>query len=93
MSSSTIILFKKTTAWKIFPQNLFMVDDIESFLSAVSETDKVSISNVQYIKHGLEIELRLDMSQTYANPLQQYAYVSIKNSDDSKTYYYFIKKV
>ena len=69
-----------------------MVDDIESFLSAVSGSNKVSISNVQYIKHGLEIELRLDMSQTYANPLQEYAYVSIKNSDDTKTYYYFIKK-
>jgi len=93
MESCTITLYKKTANWKLLPQNLFMLDDISAYLSAVSSSDKITLSNMMKVKNKLEIEIKIDMSQTNANPITNFAYVEIKNSDESRSYYYYIKEI
>ena len=93
MESCTITLYKKTANWKLLPQNLFMLDDISAYLSAVSSSDKITLSNMMKVKNKLEIEIKIDMSQTNANPITNFAYVEIKNSDEGRSYYYYIKEI
>lgn len=93
MANSTITLYKKSANWKLLPQNLFMLDDISAYLSAVSSSDKIVLTDMQYIKNQLEIEIRVDMSQTNANPVTNFAYVEVANYGEGRSYYYFIKQV
>lgn len=93
MANSTITLYKKTTNWKLLPQNLFMLDDIEAYLSAVPAADKIVLTDMQYIKNQLEIEIKIDMSQTNANPITNFAYVEVTNYGEGRSYYYYIKEV
>lgn len=93
MANSTITLYKKSANWKLLPQNLFMLDDISAYLSAVSSSDKIVLTDMQYIKNQLEIEIRVDMSQTNANPITEFAYVEVANYGEGRSYYYFIKQV
>lgn len=93
MANSTITLYKKSANWKLLPQNLFMLDDISAYLSAVSSSDKIVLTDMQYIKNQLEIEIRVDMSQTNANPITNFAYVEVANYGEGRSYYYFIKQV
>ena len=79
MANSTITLYKKTANWKLLPQNLFMLDDIEAYLSAVPSADKIVLNDMQYIKNQLEIEIKIDMSQTNASPITNFAYVEVTN--------------
>ena len=93
MANSTITLYKKTTNWKLLPQNLFMLDDIGAYLSAVPSADKIVLNDMQYIKNQLEIEIKIDMSQTNANPITNFAYVEVTNYGEGRSYYYYIKEV
>lgn len=93
MANSTITLYKKSANWKLLPQNLFMLDDISAYLSAVSASDKIVLTDMQYIKNQLEIEIRVDLSQTNANPVTNFAYVEVANYGEGRSYYYFIKQV
>ena len=93
MANSTITLYKKTTNWKLLPQNLFMLDDIEAYLSAVPAADKIVLNDMQYIKNQLEIEIKIDMSQTNANPITKFAYVEVTNYGEGRSYYYYVKEV
>ena len=92
--TSTIKLYAATPSsnWELLPHKLFVVDDIESYLATKSPT---TVTLVQYQKPQLEISLTLDLSQTYAEPLNSsYKYVRIENSDDlGHYYYYFVKNV
>lgn len=93
MANSTITLYKKSANWKLLPQNLFMLDDISAYLSAVSSSDKIVLTDMQYIKNQLELEIRVDMSQTNASPITNFAYVEVANYGEGRSYYYFIKQV
>lgn len=92
--TSTIKLYAATPSsnWELLPHKLFVVDDIETYLATKSPT---TVSLVQYQKPQLELTLTLDLSQTYAEPLNSsYKYVRIENSDDTgHYYYYFVKNV
>ena len=80
-----------TTNWELNPANLFIVEDIETYLA--SKTSR-TISNFQYQKHALELSFVLDLSQEYAQPKGiQFRYVAIQNSADEPIYYYFVKNV
>ena len=78
--------------WELLPQKLFIIDSIEDYLA---DKSNIPLSNIQYIKNALEIDITLDLSQTYAEPLNtSIKYVRIENSDQTgKYYYYFVKNV
>lgn len=68
---------------------LLSIDDFAVWLASTGSA--TSVSDVQYIKNGLEIGINLDLSQTYAQPDQKIHYVSIQNTGESTIYYYFVK--
>lgn len=92
MATSTIKLYYGTATkeWVLLPNKFFVVDDISTYLATFTPTE---LTNFQYIKPTLEVAINCDLSQTYSEPLKAYGikYVSIKNSDANKTYYYFVK--
>jgi len=67
------------------------IDDIAAFLE---NNNKAVIykDNVQRIKHGMNILIKLDISQTEAD-LQWLDYCTIENTDSSKLYCYFINNI
>ena len=86
--------------WPLLPHKLFCVEDLDSFLSQCNST---TISDIQYQKCRLELELNLDLAQQYSQPngaasSYKYMYAKIETTNQSgvggvSTYYYFIKKV
>lgn len=92
--TSTIRLYQATPSsnWELLPHKLFIVDDIESYLATKTYN---TYTLVQYQKPTLELSIVLDLSQTYAEPLNSgFKYARIENSDDTgHYYYYFIKSI
>ena len=80
MATSTITLY--TT--DLTPKKNAWVDDIETYLSSCTKT---TISNFQFIKHDLDLEIKVDFSQTYVdNPVYNY----VKIVSNGVTRYYFV---
>lgn len=54
--------------------------------------NKIVINDFQYIKHELNLIIKIDKEQSQINKTDssQWTYCSIKNSDDTRTYYYYI---
>ncbi|MBO7715367.1 MAG: hypothetical protein J6S85_17500, partial [Methanobrevibacter sp.] len=79
-----------STPWELIPSKLFKIDDIESYLATKSYQQ---VEDVQYIKHGLEIEVKLNLTQDQAQPLASsgFKYMSIRNGSE-ETCYYYVKK-
>lgn len=86
MSTSTVKLYKDT---KIYPKKNFHVDSIANYLATFTP---LTISDFQYIKHNLNLEIKVSQDQVWQEALStyNYNYCSIKNSDSSRTVYYFI---
>ena len=66
------------------------------FSTWLSNSLKKTITDFQYIKHGLNISIKIDANQVIINkdiPDYPYNYVSITNSDDGRTFYYFIMDI
>lgn len=76
--------------WELLPNKLFVVDNIETYLA---EKSRIPVLNFQYVKNALEVEINVDLSQTYSQPLTDKAiqYVSIQNEGE-QVHYYFVKK-
>ena len=70
----------------ITPKLNCVVDSLTSYLESL---DNLTISNYQYVKLALDITIKVNIPQSNV-PKFNYNYVSIKNSDVDKTYYYFI---
>lgn len=77
------------------------IDNIAGYLSGI--TKKLTKSNFQYIKHDLQIEIKVDAVLETTPPITPfnklddassfpYNYVSIQNSNESKAVYYFVYK-
>ena len=92
MSYSTIKLYGSTKAnpWKLIPSKLFKIESIADYLATFTPTE---ITKHQYVKQGLEIEVKLDLPQSASQPNADsgYKYLSIQN-DGEKIAYYFIKR-
>lgn len=91
METSTIILYADC---KLKPEKNFMADNISDFLDDCSTS--LTKYNQQYIKHGLNIEVKLitpqdpsGLSLSYNKGIN-YNYCSIQNTNDLKPIYYFI---
>lgn len=66
------------------------------FSTWLSNSLKKTITDFQYVKHGLNISIKIDANQVIINkdiPDYPYNYVSITNSDDGRTFYYFIMNI
>ena len=65
------------------------------FTTYLSTCWKETVQDFQYIKHGLNITIKLDKSQDYIALIDEagdypYNYVGIQNSTDDRVFYYFI---
>lgn len=66
------------------------------FSTWLSNSLQKTITDFQYVKHGLNISIKIDANQVIINkdiPDYPYNYVSITNSDDGRTFYYFIMDI
>lgn len=87
---SKVILYKTN----LLPSNNFSIDSFEYYLSSKA-TLKYTISNFQYIKHEISLDIKIDMNQDRldVNTSDDFDYVAISNCVNStyeSTYYYFI---
>ena len=92
-----------TSTIKFYKNDLLRVDknfmyserkESSYFETFLNKSLKKTIDNFQYIKHGLDISIKVKESQTdlynKATTNLPYNYVSIKNSDSDRIYYYYI---
>ena len=91
---ATVTLYLQKTGagdkFRLQPQKLFAVDSIGDYLN--SWTVKTVVNDVQYQKNSLELDLKLDLSQSYSQPFgTEIVYVAI--NQDFKSYYYYPKRV
>lgn len=84
---------------KLRPEKNYILDTLsgyKSLLDYLSTLTPLTISNFQYIKHGLYISIKVDRNQANLDSVNQvgYNYVSIINSEATGntplSYYYFI---
>ena len=85
MATSKIILY---TVGYDYRKNVWL-DDIEDYLDDLTPIKTWSAAN--YVKQGLDITIKVDLSQTDVNS-SRVNLVSIKNSNDSRTFYYNVVK-
>lgn len=86
--TSTLKIYKKC---QIIPERRLVVDNITVYLGTLTGTN--TISNFQYIRHALRIDIKVDLSQVNQEFTSEYNYCSIVNSDSSKTVYYYVRKM
>lgn len=71
-------------------------EQASGFSTWLSNSLKRTITDFQYVKHGLNINIKIDAAQMNINRSDNifpFNYVSIKNTDDERTFYYFIMDV
>lgn len=87
MATSTITLYRDSL---ITPEKNWIVEDIATYLATLVYL--APVSDFQYIKHSLNLSIKLNKSQLFldTNSILDYDYISIKNSNEIRTYYYFI---
>ena len=75
---------------RISPRKNFIIDSLSSYLATLDDT--ITLSDFQYIKHALTLEIKIDLDQEYLGYLNTDAldYVSIQNSDQTNIVYYFV---
>ena len=85
---SKVILYQRC---EIEKEKLFIVDSLTTYLATLS---KETISDFQYIRHGLMISIKVNLSQTTLNidDLTNYNYLSIQNGAEHVFYYFIDKK-
>ena len=71
---------------EITPEKNCVVDDIVGYLSSLTP---LVVENFQYIKLDLDLYIKVNSSQVNV-PKFNYNYVSVKNEDVEKIFYYFI---
>ena len=71
---------------EITPEKNCVVDDITGYLSSLTP---LVVNNFQYIKLDLDLYIKVNSSQVNV-PKFNYNYVSVKNEDVDKIFYYFI---
>lgn len=93
---STLKIYRSKSGkkWELEKDKNFMIGNyaIAEYLALNWNDAYLQVNNFQYIKHQLELDIKVDLSQSYSQPLQQYGYkyISIQNNGDTRIYYYFI---
>ena len=72
----------------------FKIENIESFLAQVPESNITIIENFQYQKTQLELSIKVDMNQVNGEVQtpDSVKYVSIRNDANGRIAYYFVKR-
>lgn len=83
MATSNIIIYKTD----IVPDKNMIVESIDTYLSSCT---KKTYNNSQYFKIEMNTTYKINITQDYQFGLKGYNFLSVKNSDDTLTYYYFI---
>lgn len=80
---------------KILEEKNFQVDDIEQYLASL--TPVKTFDNAQYIKMGLDAEVKVTLDQSYLDKqwtnMYNYCSIEMDNGGLDNTYYYFIRKM
>lgn len=86
--NSTVTLY---VSCKIRPNLLFKVDDIETYLAT---EEHYTITNFQYIRHKLNLKIKINQSQVYSDFAEQrvFNYCKIQNDGLGIVYYFIIGK-
>ena len=83
---------------KILPEKNFKVDSLDTYLSTLTKLEITGLTDKeapQYIKHSLDLFIKINKSQSTLNffdNANNYNYMSIQNTDDTYPVYYFIIK-
>jgi len=86
MASSKITIY---VIEELIPNKNFIIEDIDTFVESYGYI--IQINDFQYIKNSLNLNIKVDLSQTSLGVgAENLNYLSIKNSDESRKYYYFI---
>lgn len=85
--NSTLKIYKDC---QILPEKNFCVDYIETYLATLTGT--LTITDFQYVKHELNLVIKIDKSQAYLeyNKDDNFNYCSIQNGSKGRLVYYFI---
>ena len=76
-SSLRLYYANRGNKWELLPHKLFVVDNIEDYLATKTY---YTVATFQYQKPQLELSITVDLSQTYAEPLNtSFKYVRIVN--------------
>lgn len=90
---STIKLYRNC---KITEEKNFQVDQIYNYLGSFSGGDVKVFNNCQYIKQGLDTEVKVTLDQTYLDKqwtnMFNYCSIEMDNGGLDNTYYYFIRE-
>lgn len=86
--TSAVVLYKNS---KILPEKNFKVDSLADYLATLTA---VSVSDFQYIKHSLNLTIKVQRSQTDLDFISDnnFNYCSIKNGTEKLIYYFIIGK-
>lgn len=91
MSNSVVKIYR---GCEILEGKNFIVDDIADYLSTLKYT--YTVSDFQYVKQSQHLTIKVNILQSMLDGNidfdTNYNYISIKNSSDTMTYYYFIRK-
>ena len=89
MAESTIKIYVSFIA---MPSKNMVIDNFATYIAGISPYK--TYTKFQYIKQQLNLSIKIDMSQNYlemdGGDVADMNYVSIKNENDEKTYYYFV---
>ena len=81
--TSTLTLYKNC---ELTPEHNYIIESVGTYLLGLQQ---ITINDFQHIKHGLDLKIKVDLPQTEVSA-PNYNYASIKNEDDTRTFYYFI---
>lgn len=84
--TSTLYLYKDS---KIIPSKNFVVDSIEEYLATLTT---ITITDFQFIRTELNLEIKIDKSQDFSGSLATYNYNYLKVVQNGVSYYYFVVK-
>lgn len=87
---STITLYKNTN---ILEEKNYIIEDIATYLNNLIVGNKLTFDNAQYIKHGLNAEVKVVMNQDELDKVKTntFNYCSIQN-DNGDVYYYYVRE-
>ena len=91
MAYSNLWIYKDC---KIVPERIMKVEQLDNYLATLSDT--ITLSSFQYIKHSVNLEIKIDKSQLglFSWSTQNYNYIRIDNvisgAQIDLSYYYFI---
>lgn len=87
------------TIYKLYLMNVdisdrnLIIDDIEDFLSSSHYCTSLTFTNSMYVRHNLNISIKLQVTKSQMGFIYPRKYCSIQNASDDKPIYYYVEKI